>query len=57
MSLGTSLLRGSHLGSNHHTGDDEGICVGDRHQAVGRLSSFFLLLVLGFHLSFQSPKK
>ncbi len=28
MSLGTSLLRGSHLGSNHHTGDDEGICVG-----------------------------
>jgi hypothetical protein len=31
MSLGTSLLRGSHLGSNH-TGDDEGICIGDHHQ-------------------------
>jgi hypothetical protein len=31
MSLGTSMLRGSHLGSNHHTGD-EGICIGDCHQ-------------------------
>jgi hypothetical protein len=31
MSLGTSMLRGSHLGSNHHTGD-EGICIGDHHQ-------------------------
>jgi hypothetical protein len=31
MSLGTSVLRGSHLGSNHRT-RDEGICIGDHHQ-------------------------
>jgi hypothetical protein len=31
MSLGTSMLRGSHLGSNHCTGD-EGVCIGDCHQ-------------------------
>jgi hypothetical protein len=37
LSLGTSLLRGSHLGSNR-TGDDEGVCIGDHHQ--GSLTRF-----------------
>jgi hypothetical protein len=37
LSLGTSLLQGSHLGSNR-TGDDEGVCIGDCHQ--GSLTRF-----------------
>jgi hypothetical protein len=40
MPLGTSMLLGSHLGSNHHTGD-EGICIGDHHQG-SRLSQQLL---------------